>query len=162
MPSSFRCSVVVPFPSPSPYYAFASTLCLSGAWRLEEADFRLRFQWRVSNIPCDAGCQWRVSNIPCDAGCQWRVSNIPCDAGCQWRVLNIPCDAGCQWRVSNIPCDAGCQWRVSKVPCDASSEHMSFSAGNRVLADITVSTADINSINTEKKLLLCLLVPVLF
>ena len=136
MPSSFRCSVVVPFPSPSPYYAFASTLCLSGAWRLEEADFRLRFQWRVSNIPCDAGCQWRV--------------------------LNIPCDAGCQWRVSNIPCDAGCQWRVSKVPCDASSEHMSFSAGNRVLADITVSTADINSINTEKKLLLCLLVPVLF
>ena len=137
MPSSFRCSVVPPTPSPTPFYAFASTLCLSGAWRLEEADFRLR-------------CLWRVANIPCDAGCQWRVSNIPCDVGCQWRVSNIPCDGGCQWRVSNIPCDAGCQWRVSKASCDASSdEHISFSAENRVLADITVSTAEINNINTQ-------------
>jgi hypothetical protein len=99
---------------------------LSGAWCADEADFRLR--------------------------CPWRVSDVACGAGCQWRVSDIPCDAGCQWRVSNIPCDAGCQWRVSEVPCDASSdEHISFSAGNRVLADVTVSTAEINSINTETK-----------
>jgi len=74
VPSSFRCSVVVPLPLPTPYYAFASTLCLSGAWRLEEADFRLRCQWRVSNIPCDAGCQWRVSNVSCDASSDERIS----------------------------------------------------------------------------------------
>jgi hypothetical protein len=126
---SFRSSFAVPLPSlPTPYHVFASSLWLSGAWRLEEADFAyvvsgvfriFPVMLVVSGVSPIFPVLLVISGVSPIFPVMLVVSGVFPISPVMLVVSGVspisPCDASCQWRVSNISRDASCQWRVSNI-----------------------------------------------